>query len=235
MKSRTKKKTEQKAKLRVMVGTPSYDGKLLANYVDSLMKSKDLASTYGIEVLPIFICGDALVQRARNDIFKLAYESGVDKLFFIDSDMSWEPISFVRMVTQDLDVIVAPCRKKMDEEQYNISSPSIPSNEYGFYQIQAGGTGLMVIDKKVIESVYENSDEYSERHVNNRMVFDIGIVDGQLVSEDIMFCKKVNDLGFNIFVDMCTNVGHHGNKEYKGDFSKYVERLIENEKTTTKA
>ena len=41
--------------MRVMIGTPSYDGKLIAQYVDALLRTKDLCAKHNIEVTTIFM------------------------------------------------------------------------------------------------------------------------------------------------------------------------------------
>lgn len=59
-----------KKKLKVLIGTPSYDGKLDIYYVDSLLNTLAQSEQHGVEVYPLFMCYDSLVQRARNDLFK---------------------------------------------------------------------------------------------------------------------------------------------------------------------
>ena len=75
-----------KKKLKILIGTPSYDGKLDIYYIDSLLNTIAQSEQNGIEVYPLFMCYDSLVQRARNDLFKAAYDSQMDMLIFIDGD-----------------------------------------------------------------------------------------------------------------------------------------------------
>ena len=67
-----------KKKLKVLIGTPSYDGKLDIYYIDSLLNTLAQSEQNGVEVYPLFMCYDSLVQRVRNRYFKIA--SKVDYL-----------------------------------------------------------------------------------------------------------------------------------------------------------
>ena len=62
----------EQPKLRnVMIAAPSYDGSVSAWHVSSLVETAKLGLTKGINIIPIYMSYDALVQRARNDIWSL--------------------------------------------------------------------------------------------------------------------------------------------------------------------
>ena len=72
---------------KVMIGTPCYSGQLDVWYTNSLVKTLKTISQLelDIEIIPIWISFDALLQRARNDTVQLALEMECDDLVFIDS------------------------------------------------------------------------------------------------------------------------------------------------------
>ena len=74
-----------------MIGSPSYDGKLDVWYVNSLIQTVSLADRYNIEIIPIWVSFDALIQRCRNDTLALALLQDCDDLIWIDTDIEWEP------------------------------------------------------------------------------------------------------------------------------------------------
>ena len=104
-------------KKKVLIATPSYDGKLDVYYIDSLLNTLSIAEKNNVEVFPLFICYDSLIQRARNDLFKLAYSNDIDVLFFIDGDVGWNPSDFYKLVKSDKDIIGGSYRKKTDNEE----------------------------------------------------------------------------------------------------------------------
>ena len=77
-------KKVEKTKTKVLIATPTMDGKLEAYYVDSLLNTLVLGAAKGYDIKHLFVGYDSLLPRARNDLVKAA----------IDSDMDctvWEP------------------------------------------------------------------------------------------------------------------------------------------------
>lgn len=207
--------------MRVMIGTPSYDGRLQAQYVDALITTRDLCNKTGIEVHAVFLCNDALIQKARNDLFKMAYDSKVDFLFFIDSDISWNPTDFIKVLLREEDFVLCAYPYKAENSGFVLNAlDKVP--DVDILEVAGGGTGFMRISRNVIKQMYENSPEYVCKGVPNREVFSAGVVDGEFKSEDILFCDKWCNLGGKIFCDTTVNLVHHGSKSYTGDFRTYL-------------
>ena len=97
-----------------MLSAPAYDGKVNVWHATALVETAKLGLTQDINVIAVYQPGDALVQRARNDIFKIAYESEVDDLVFVDADVDWQPDDFYRLLSHDVDIVAAPIIKKTD-------------------------------------------------------------------------------------------------------------------------
>lgn len=213
---------------KVLVGTPSYDGRLEAYYVDSLRRTEKLLATHGIEITPIFMSYDALVQRARNDLVRLAVQGGFDDLFFIDSDIQWEPEWALALLDHSVDCVGAAYRKKTDEcELYTVmSSLPIPIDiKAGLLVMQGVGTGFLRLSHKAFQALWDASEEYENEGRKCRWIFDVCVVNGRLVSEDNIMCEKLRQLGFNVHLDPSFTPGHIGVKTYRGDFPAFVAKL----------
>lgn len=214
--------SQETQKMRsVMIAAPSYDGKVDVWHASALSETCKLGLTKGINVTAIYMSYDALVQRARNDIVKLALDSKVDDLVFIDCDQDWLPQDFFKLLEYDVGVVGVPIRKKSDIETYNVKL----LGEYkvldnGLVVVDGVGTGMLRIRKDALERVWEISEEYTEPHKKeaSRAVFDVKIVDGELWSEDIVFCKKIEELGEKIYIDPSIQTGHSGNKRWISNF-----------------
>lgn len=219
---------EQKIR-KVIIGTPSYDGKIDANYVDALHRTSLIAYSEGIYVFPLFICYDALVQRARNDIFKIAIESDVEDLIFIDGDEAWEPNDFIKLLSHDVDVVGGTARKKTDLEQYVvkiIEGNGLKREENGLIKVEGIGTGFTRLSRRAMQAVWDQSEEYEgDNGIKNRMVFDISIKEGKLISEDISLCHKLTKAGITIWFDPTITCDHIGIKNYKGNFLEWEKSL----------
>ena len=61
-----------------MIGTPCYDGRLDVWYTNSLSNTIKQSFDHEIEIIPMWVSFDALLQRARNDTIQLALEMECD-------------------------------------------------------------------------------------------------------------------------------------------------------------
>ena len=67
---------ENNTKRKVMIGTPCYDGRIDVWYVNSLSNTIKESFKHNVEITPIWISFDALIQRARNDTIHVALDGG---------------------------------------------------------------------------------------------------------------------------------------------------------------
>ena len=66
--------------------------------------------------------------------------------------------------------------------------PDMPAE--GLIELQAGGCAGMLIRREVLEAIEPPWFEYTDR------------------SEDIVFCEKAKEAGFNIYCDLSARLGH---------------------------
>ena len=222
---------------KVLIGTPSYDGTLDVWYVNSLVGTVRESEDRGIRIDPVYMSYDALVQRARNDLVALAIQGGYDDLIFIDGDIEWDPKWIFQLLKYKQDVVGGTYRKKVDEvEDYVVKAwvhddkgtifPMETDTRTGLVKVAGLGTGFMKLSRKALEHLWEGAVPYVDhKGKNSRMVFDIAIQNGTLVSEDILMCQKLINGGFDIWLDprMCCN--HTGPKKFEGNFIGWLERL----------
>lgn len=209
-----------------MIATPCYDGKVDCLFADSLVASIKRAN--GINICPIYLPHEALIQRARNDLLKIAVESGVDDLVFIDSDQQWRPEWLFKLLNHQVDVVGGAVRKKSDAESYNVRSVTFPvpfDPRNGLLIVDSVGTGFLRLSKKAIHAVWEASPEYRDGDKTTRLAFDVRVIDGHLHSEDTVFCGALRNLGFRIHVDPSITCSHVGSKTWSGDFASYLTKL----------
>jgi len=209
---------------KIMVGTPCYDGKVELDFMVSLLKTMDLCALNGIEMQFKTVIGCSLIQKARDELFRMAYEEGVDDLIFIDSDQAWTDRDFGNLISPQVDVIGGAVISKNDIIHYNVK---LDGEKYEYYQtmldVRAVGTGFLRISKRAIKMMWEASEKYTDHGKEYRHVFETKVVDGQLLGEDVAFCQKWRDLGEKVYVHPDINVSHTGKKTWYGDFKKYVE------------
>lgn len=213
----------------VMIAAPSYDGTITVWHASALSETCKLGLTKGINVFCIYMSYDSLVQRARNDIIQLALDSQVDDLVFIDCDVDWAPEDFFKLLEYDVDVVGGIYPKKGDREEYPVKllGDTFTIEENGLVEVDGIATGFLRLTKKAIQKIWDHSQEYTESHKPKpiRMVFDIAIVNGELVSEDIIFCKKWRELGEKVWFDPSIKLSHVGTKRWNGDFLAWIDKI----------
>ena len=211
---------------KVLIGTPSHDGRIDVWFANSLLQTIKMSSEYGYDVHAIYTSYDSLIQRSRNSLFKLAIENDYDYLFFIDSDVEWEAESFFRILEREEPVVGGVVVKKNDiEEGYAVQildKNLKKSADEKLIEVDGIGTGFLKISRFALEKVWEISEPYQMDGQENRMVCDVIIENGQLISEDYVFCKKWQKLGYKTWIDPTVNLNHIGIKKYKGDFLSFI-------------
>lgn len=219
---------------KVLIATPSYDGKVDVWYTNSLINTIKIASHFDCVVFPVFMAYDALVQRARNDLVSLAIEEDFDEIIFIDADIEWHPEWVFKLLSYDVDVVGAPVVKKSDYAAFNIKalSENMEIEENGLAEIECIGTGFLRVSRNALEKVWKTSKKYKNEGRECRMVFDVQIVNGDLVSEDNVFCQKWRKLGGKVYADVNMTCNHIGTKKYGGSFAAYLKFLQDQEKET---
>jgi hypothetical protein len=187
---------------RIIIATPTHSGAVDVHYVASLVATlKEVPN-----IFPVFLPGEALVQRARNDLFKIAYESGVDAVVWIDADEAWEVKDFLALIDDPHDFVTGMVRQKSDEVRYCIKNPDVVAKT-----VESCGMGFCKMSRSVIEELWEKSPEYQIAKTSNRMVFDVQIIDGELHGEDIAACHKWSG---KIYYREDIKINHIGIKVY---------------------
>jgi len=212
---------------RVLIGTPSYDGRIDTWFADSLVRTVKQADPKQINIHAIYPSYDSLIQRARNDLARMAMDGGYDTLFFIDSDVEWEPEWFFRLLARPEPIVGAALIKKSDQESYTIKiieKNLTKSEDDVLVQVDGLGTGFLKVDRFALEKLWLMSEPYVHDGVPNRMVFDLKIVDGDLISEDYVMCHKWQSLGYKVWLDPSITINHNGVKKYQGNLSSFLQR-----------
>ena len=211
----------------VMIGTPCYSGNLDVWYTNSLCNSIKMSFDKDVNIIPMWVSFDALIQRARNDTVQIALEAGVDELIFIDADIEWQPEWLFKLIDYDMDVVGGTYPKKGDKEEYvvrQILRKPVLGN--GLLEVDGLGTGFVKISKKAMQYLWDSSAKYIDPKdgKERRMIFDVVLQHELLVSEDIHAFNKLTAGGFKVYLDPTMTCNHTGNKKYQGNFEKWYSK-----------
>ena len=210
---------------KVLIATPSHDGKLEASYVNSLLQSIKLCNQLEIELIPLWMCYDSLVQRCRNDLIAIAIEHKFDDILWIDADIEWNPEWVIKLLQSDKDVIGGTYRKKTDEQEiYLVKTDNKKIDKEGLLEVDGLGFGFLKMSKKTFTTLWKKSKSYETDGIKSKMIFNIDIEKGKFVGEDIVVCNKLKKLGFTIYLDPSMTCNHIGAKKYVGNFNNWINK-----------
>ena len=175
------------------------------------------------------------MQRARNDLISMAIETECDDIVFMDSDQEWNPEWVLSMLNHAADVVGGVVVKKSNTPGFNVkllpSGATLEKN--GLMEVECIGTGFLRISKRAMNAVWDISQEYKNDNKKiARMVFDVQIINGDLVSEDNVFCKKWRSLGEKVYIDPNITCNHIGSHKWSGNFLEYLTAVQTQSKLT---
>ena len=156
-----------------------------------------------------------LIYDARNTLCKRAVVEGFDRVLFIDSDMIFEPDLMERLsadMDKGLDYVSGLYFKRRKpitpviyqrveyepvagrEEFIPVAEPYEDYPKDALFQIAASGGGAVMISAKLITAVA------------NRYGLPFAPMLG--FGEDLSFCKRATELGFQLWCDSSIKLGH---------------------------
>jgi len=219
---------------KVLIGTPCYDGRLDVWYTNSLTHTIKLSYEHNVEIVPIWLSFDALLQRARNDTIDVMLQDTFDDMIWIDSDIEWKPEDFFKLLDYPVDVVGGTYRKKGDKEEYVVRQvEKRPKNELGLIPLDGLGTGFVRMSRVACQYLWDVSKPYIDPKDGRerRMIFDVVVEDSQgipsLISEDIHAFNKLTAGGYNIYLDPTIICNHIGPYKFVGDargFQNFLNR-----------
>jgi hypothetical protein len=215
-----------------------YGGMAMGTYTWSLAQTPAVFIRHGIGLLYQYRMNDALVANARNVLAGQFLESEATHLMWIDADIGFNALDIVSMIIADQDIVCGMYPKKAIywERVAQAVSDGVPaeelSNHVGFFavneldspvdsetaksdglvEIDAGGTGFMLIKRGVFETLGTEVPSY---HVDGKSIkefYTTGIdpESSQLVSEDYYFCRLARSHGFKVYAAPWAHLTHTG-------------------------
>lgn len=139
---------------------------------------------------------------ARNDLCQQVLDEGHSHLWFMDDDHAFPPQMLNKLLAHDKALVMPICLSRVHpfkplqyteviEGKYRyLPIPLSKADTDGLVEVVAGGCAGMLIRRDVIEAIKPPWFEYADR------------------SEDIIFCEKAKDAGFELHADLSVRLGH---------------------------
>lgn len=200
--------------MSVYIGVPAY-GPIEPSFLRSLCTALLVCREAGIAVELDIVGNCSLIAKARNEIANRFLAADFDALFFLDADIEFTAVDFVRVLERPEPLVAGAYRTK--EELVRFTCEPVVPNEWrdGMLKVSSIGTGFMRIKREVLELMAPRMPRYGD----TVSFFNVGIRDGVYVGEDYAFCR---DYGGDIWAYPAT-LNHHGRHAYGGHFTEWLE------------
>ena len=215
----------------LFIALPAYDFKVSLKLAVSLAKFSRASAEHGIDIQIGSICGCSVVSRARNLLAKDMLESKCDYLLFIDSDINFEPDDIFRLMAWGTDPkkgIVAAVPRTRNESKVYIATldydenGDLTMNGMGLVRAKRVATAFMLVRREVFETLEREHPEWayydSKTDRTLSCMFDFQLAEEGYIGEDFLFCDRVRDHGFEVWIDPSITLGHMGVQEYVGNY-----------------
>lgn len=204
-----------------MVAVPSTRGDFHVSTVNSLLQTQDACHQYGVELEVSFMTG-SLVHHARSALAHLFLKGDWSRIFWIDSDIVWEPVAFFKLLVHSLkhDCVVGiyPRRNEGAPGHYMrfAEEGDATLDDDGLVQITGCGLGFACVRRGVIEHLSKLAPKL--KHGNPEPIPYLFRQDDdgeEARGEDYAFWADVIEAGYKIYADPSVTLGHFGNKVYR--------------------
>jgi hypothetical protein len=228
-----KQKTKPKPP-HIYIATPAYDGKVQTDFAMSVAETCQLATALGIRVTLCIMRNNIFIDHARNHFARLFLGTDCTHLFFIDSDLQFEPRAVVSLIKADMDISAGVYPKRQDPEEYPAKFAVKDDGiwvENGFVLCTHVPTGFLCIKRKIVEEMYADAPEYhcANEEPVRRLFYTYINENKNLVGEDFAFCVDYTKK-YQKCIPVYPDFDFVHGERYKGNFHQYLNRLTQEEK-----
>lgn len=239
----------------IFIATPMYGGQCTGFFTQSCVQLPTMARDKNMSVSFSFLFNESLIQRGRNLLaHQFLKREDATHLMFIDADIRFNPHDIFSMIEADQDIICGLYPKK-EINWHNVHAAAtkgnVPYDQLTHYtgamvvnligdnkgmvtvpvdkpcEIAAGGTGFMLIKRKVMERLAKKVKTYTNdvSTADGKLARDeiheffpvfIDPEEKRLLSEDYAFCKIARKAGFKIHGAPWVRLGHFGSYLFEG-------------------
>lgn len=232
--------------MKVVIATPFYELKGFSPYITSLQATLRLLTASGIDWRFMELSGDSYVHRARNTMCDaFLQDPDATDLFFVDSDMSWNPEAFVHMCLQPEELVGGAYPVKNCWEAWTSIPHWQEENGENVLKGRPLGDGTALIEAFVLAGGFlrikrsalekfrshypdlwyaEPSSSPQEPGKRFTQFFGAESVDHRFFGEDHMFSKHMRDMGIKMYIYPNVNITHWGYQQFPGNFDQFLKK-----------
>lgn len=206
-----------KPELRIIVCTPVYGDTVKRGYAHSLAQAMAFFAQAKSDVpkqIDVQMVYSSNLVENRHILVSRAFQAEATHVLFWDSDIKAPPDAIVRLVNHQLPIVAINYAKKepearptayIDTDTY--TGPCFTQEHHtGLQAVSSCGFGLMLISMDVLNKLDMPLFQFTQCGPDN----------AKTETEDVFFCRKARDAGFDIVIDhdLSKRCAHVGDWEY---------------------
>jgi hypothetical protein len=196
----------QEGRIRVMLAVPSRN--VWMSQTAMSFAAMVAASVSELPFLDVVFnnCVATGLSMSRSKMVKDAIKANCNYIFFIDDDMNIPMHALILLLCRKKDIVAANCARKelpprTTAKGFDGNCVDTKKNSKGLEEVLSVGTGMMLIKCDIFQNLPQPwfmEDPVAE------------------IGEDVYFCKKAREHGYNIYIDhdLSKDVGHIGEFEF---------------------
>lgn len=167
---------------KVLIATPCYGGQLMRGYFHSLLNLQAECGKENIQIACSTLGNESLITRGRNHfVAQFLADKSFTHLFFIDADITFDALSFCRMVKSEYpitcgaypkksinyqkiaELVKTGCEEFLEQISLDYAINIVADNNpivNGFLKIMYPANGYLCIQRQVIEKLVEAHPEW---------------------------------------------------------------------------
>lgn len=216
---------EQQQPLRVVIlATHCPSNSVETLYAHSLADTIKRCLFNGITIMPLFINDTPSAIVAKNELLAIANGQDYESIVFVDHNIAWDPQSFLTIVNSTHDAAVLPVTKKLGSGMVfdlDIGETPAVQDDNGYIKVSYASTSLFKLSNKLVAELSDSSLSITNPTGNEvKNVFDIDTKNGQFVNESRVLCNKIQDLGYDIWLNPVSTCANIADNVYALDFAQ---------------
>ena len=233
---------------KLIIATPFYMSQGFSPYIKSMTQTIHLLTQAGVQHEFWELSGDAYVDRAKNTILnKFLEDKDNTDLFMIDSDMSWDPVAFLKVLTFPEGLVAGsypmknawgkwtstPWAEELKDQPGKVTTMgrNIPGSGPLLKGRELSG-GFVRYRREFLEeykSKYPEAPTYKDHGADPSKpdreyynFFYCDVHEGMRWGEDRVLSRRLNEAKMDWWIFTDINFGHYGMTGYHGNFHSYL-------------
>lgn len=239
--------------VKIAISTPAYGEIFYTSYVESVLRLVRILERRNWSSYFTSISYADIVESRNYLLTRWFDKTAATHLLFVDADMGFDAQLVLDMISLDQPVVgvVSPKRQIDLEKLARLSADGLPTvnalagahtfivkrkagarqtNRTGFIEVDACGTGIMLIRRDCVTEMLRVLPELSDVEAGrtsplaknfSRLIraFDPLFVDGTRLSEDFSFCHRWRQCGGQIWANTAHQITHVGLHRFTARYS----------------